>query len=107
MIDGGFHFRSSPDGLERHCRLRPDHALDRAPPLGGLRTGAAEPRKKAAAAVDAAFSAVVRALAAGEIAPDDAATITGVLEMKRKALETIDIERRLMLLEAQMKEGAA
>src|SRR4029077_9770990 len=42
-----------------------------------------------------AFAAVVKAMAAGEIAPDEAVTVAGVLEMKRKAIETVDIERRL------------
>src|SRR6266481_3288228 len=35
-----------------------------------------------------AFAAVVAAMAAGEIALDEAAAIVGVLEAKRKALET-------------------
>ena len=29
------------------------------------------------------------------LAPDEAVMIAGVLEMKRKAIETVDIERRL------------
>ena len=50
-----------------------------------------------------AFAAVVRAMAAGEIAPDEAVTVAGVLEMKRKAIETVDIERRLAAIEARQE----
>ena len=34
------------------------------------------------------------------MAPDEAVMIAGVLEMKRKAIETVDIERRLAVIEA-------
>jgi hypothetical protein len=50
-----------------------------------------------------AFAAVVQAMAAGEIAPDEAMTVAGVLEMKRKAIETVDIERRLVAIEARQE----
>src|SRR6266436_6835504 len=40
-----------------------------------------------------AFAAVVAAMAAGEIALDEAAAVMGVLEAKRKAIETVNIER--------------
>ncbi len=51
-----------------------------------------------------AFAAVVKAMAAGEIAPDEAVTVAGVLEMKRKAIETVDIERRLTAIEARQED---
>jgi hypothetical protein len=46
-----------------------------------------------------AFAAVISAMASGELAPDEAAAIVGVLEAKRKALETVDLERRVADLE--------
>jgi hypothetical protein len=46
-----------------------------------------------------AFGALVAAMAAGEIAPDEAAVIGSVLEAKRKTIETVDLERRLAALE--------
>jgi hypothetical protein len=46
-----------------------------------------------------AFAAVVSGMAAGELAPDEATAIAGVLEARRKAIETVDIERRLAALE--------
>jgi hypothetical protein len=47
-----------------------------------------------------AFSAVIAAMAAGELALDEAMTIAAVLKMKRKAIEIVEIERRLSVLEA-------
>jgi hypothetical protein len=46
-----------------------------------------------------AFAVVVSAMASGELAPDEATAVVGVLEAKRKAIETVDIERRLAALE--------
>ena len=40
-------------------------------------------------------------MASGEITPDEAETIAGVLEAKRRAIETVEIERRLQVLEEQ------
>jgi hypothetical protein len=52
-----------------------------------------------AAGVSEAQSAAVAAMAEGEITPDEAATIAGVLESKRRAIETTELEARVALLE--------
>jgi len=44
---------------------------------------------------------VIAAMAVGDITPDDASTIAGVLEAKRRAIETVEIEERLSQLESQ------
>jgi len=49
----------------------------------------------------AAISAVVEATADGDLTPDEAALVAGLLEIKRKALETVSIEERLAKLEAK------
>ena len=49
----------------------------------------------------AALSAVVEATAEGELTPDEAALVAGLLDVKRKALETVSIEERLTKLEAK------
>ena len=49
-----------------------------------------------------ALGVVTSAAAAGEITPNDAATLAGVLETKRKAIETQEIERRITAIEAQV-----
>jgi hypothetical protein len=43
-------------------------------------------------------------MASGELAPDEAAVIAGVLEAKRKAIETGDLERRLAALEERTRK---
>lgn len=51
------------------------------------------------AGVMAALGVTVQAMADGEISPDEAATIAGVLEVKRRAIETEEFETRLRALE--------
>jgi hypothetical protein len=38
-------------------------------------------------------------MADGELTPDEAALVAGMLEMRRKSIETIEHENRLRLLE--------
>ncbi len=54
-----------------------------------------------AGGVAEAFSAVVAAVAAGDLALDEGSMVAGMLEMKRKALETADLERRIAAIEAR------
>ena len=49
-----------------------------------------------------ALGVVTSAVAEGAITPGDAATLAGVLETKRKAIETLEIERRITAIEAQV-----
>ena len=51
-----------------------------------------------------ATAAIVSEMAAGKLTPDEASTVAGVLEFKRKALETLEIERRLAALEQREQE---
>ena len=46
-----------------------------------------------------AVGAVVTAMAGGELTPEEAATISGVLDFKRRSLETVELEKRLAALE--------
>ena len=59
------------------------------------------PTIESATDVLAALSLTVAAMADGEITPDEAAVVAGVLETKRKAIETVELEARLALLEQQ------
>ena len=43
-------------------------------------------------------------MAGGELTPDEAATIAGVIELKRRSIETVEIERRLATLEQKAGE---
>ncbi len=53
----------------------------------------------------AAHSAITDVMAKGTITPDEATTIAGLLEAKRKAIETIELEARLATLEKQLMEA--
>lgn len=52
-----------------------------------------------AADVVTAIGAVIAEMAKGALAPDEAQMIAGILEAKRKAIETTEIEARLTRLE--------
>jgi len=49
--------------------------------------------------IQAAHGTVIAAMAKGEITPDDAGTIAGVLEALRRAIETVELEARRVTLE--------
>ena len=56
-----------------------------------------------AAGVSEAMAAVVDAMASGDITPDEAATITGILEIRRKVIETQELADRISRLERKME----
>lgn len=53
-----------------------------------------------------ALGGILRATASGALTPDEAATIAGVLETKRRAIETGELEQRLDQLEQRLTTGA-
>lgn len=59
------------------------------------------PEVKSAEGVAAAQAAILRAVAAGEILPAEAATLTSIVESRRRAIETAEIEARLSALEGK------
>ena len=50
--------------------------------------------------VSALLGDILKAVAPGELTPDEAATVATIAEAKRKAIETMDHETRLAALEA-------
>jgi hypothetical protein len=54
-----------------------------------------------AGGVSAAFDAVLQAVAGGELTPEEGASITTLLEARRKAIETLELEARIAVLEAR------
>lgn len=46
-----------------------------------------------------AFAAVLRAVAEGELTPEEGAAVGGLLEARRRAIETAEVEARLKALE--------
>ena len=47
----------------------------------------------------AALGVTIQAMGDGDITPDEAATVAGVLEVKRRAIETAELEIRIAALE--------
>jgi hypothetical protein len=47
----------------------------------------------------AALGAVSAAVAAGDLSPEEGAAVAGILEAQRRAVETVDMERRIAALE--------
>ena len=62
------------------------------------------PRIEGAADLQRAVAAVVDAVSAGSIVPDEAVQLTNVLETYRRALETVELDQRVSELEATAKE---
>jgi primosomal protein N'' len=61
------------------------------------------PAIETVADVLAAQTIVINAMAAGELTADEAATVSEVLECKRRSIETVDMERRLAALESRKR----
>jgi hypothetical protein len=59
------------------------------------------PPVASSADVVTAISWVIQAVASGELTPEEAATVASVLETKRRAIEIVEIERRLAELESE------
>jgi hypothetical protein len=54
-----------------------------------------------------AFGTIVRAMARGEMTPEEAVSAAQVLELRRKALETQELEERLQALEERSGTAGA
>jgi uncharacterized protein DUF5681 len=65
------------------------------------------PAIETAADVANALGAMAGAMAAGELTPDEAGAVAGVLEAKRRAIETVEHEERLRKLEERSPGGSA
>lgn len=57
------------------------------------------PDTSTAQGVQAAQGAIIDAVAEGRITPSEAATLAGLIEARRKAIETVDLENRVAQLE--------
>ena len=57
------------------------------------------PPVETAGDITAAQGAVIAAMAKGDITPDEANTVAGVLEAKRRSIETAELEKRIHTLE--------
>jgi Family of unknown function (DUF5681) len=62
------------------------------------------PPVKTAGDVSAALATLTMAMASGDVTPDEAATAASVFELRRKALETEELELRLQALEEKARD---
>jgi hypothetical protein len=58
------------------------------------------PTIKGAEDIMTAQAAIMEALASGDITPDEAAKVSGILESRRRSIETVEFEKRLQAIEA-------
>jgi len=61
------------------------------------------PAIKTAADVVSALGSVANAMAEGDLTPDEAQAVSSVLEGKRRAIETVELEARITALEQERK----
>ena len=61
------------------------------------------PSLDGAGGLEKVSSAVLVAVAAGEITPSEGQALTGIIEARRKVMELVDIDRRLQVLEQKRK----
>ena len=59
------------------------------------------PPIETAADIVSALGKVADAVAAGDVTPDEASAVAHVLEVKRRAIETADLESRISALEKE------
>ena len=57
-----------------------------------------------AADIGEAMSVVITQMAAGEVTPEEATTVIGILDAKRKAIELTEIDARIQALEAKTNQ---
>jgi len=62
------------------------------------------PSIKAATDVVAAMGAVADAVGAGDLTPDEGQAVASILEAKRKAIETVELESRVAALEQERRK---
>jgi hypothetical protein len=81
--------------------------MKRAAPPARSRTVTIElPMVDTPAGIVAAGARLIEATAAGELAPDEADRLSALLDKQRLALETVELERRIASLEAQLGDAA-
>lgn len=75
-----------------------------APPLRERPISIGLPDTSTTDGISKAQQAIIEAVGAGELLPGEGNALAGLVEARRKALETMELEQRLTALEAQYKE---
>jgi hypothetical protein len=80
--------------------------LDRiAPPRRGQAVAITLPDVKSPRDVTDALAAIITAMGSGSITTEEAAAIAAVVEMQRRAIETVELEARMSAVEEAMKSN--
>src|SRR5271169_3048938 len=83
--------------------ILPERSLGRpALTIEGKVVAGADPHETLLSAVGAA----AQALTAGELTPEEAASVVAVLEIHRKALETVELQQRLTAIERELHRSS-
>jgi hypothetical protein len=78
--------------------------LDRlAPPAKERPVSLILPDTTTAEGIALAQETILQAVASGELLPGEAATLAGIVEIRRRALETLELEQRITALEVSME----
>lgn len=75
------------------------NARERAVELPGL------PSTESPAGVADAQAAILQAVASGDLTPGEAATLSGIVENRRRTLETLELEQRISAIEAEQQKA--
>ena len=59
------------------------------------------PETSTASGIAAAQQAILQAVAAGDLLPGEGTTLAGIVEARRKAVETLELEQRISALETR------
>ena len=59
------------------------------------------PETSTASGIAAAQQAILQAVAAGDLLPGEGTTLAGIVEARRKAVETLELEQRISALESK------
>jgi ABC-type sugar transport system substrate-binding protein len=59
------------------------------------------PNTDTAEGVSAAQQAILQAVAAGDLLPGEGTALAGIVETRRRALESLELERRIVALETR------
>jgi hypothetical protein len=76
-----------------------------APPRRGRPIRIALPEVRSPTGVADALASVIAAMADGVLSPDEAAAVSAVLEGQRRALETLELDARLRVIEEQISNA--
>ncbi len=80
--------------------------LDRiVPPRKGRPVTFPLPKVNSPSGVSGALAAVLTAMASGVLTPDEAAAVAVVIETQRRAIETLELEARLVAVEQQLNNA--